>query len=49
MTHAGFERADDVALGRLHLHHLGSEVGQDAAAYGPGHDLGEVEHPHALQ
>ena len=41
----GSQEADDVALGRLELHHVGPEVGEHAAADRPRHHLGEVEHP----
>ena len=46
---AGVAGAQQVALGRLDLEHLGPEVGQHPGARRAGHDPGEVEDPDPLQ
>ena len=36
-------------LGRLDLDHVGAHVGEHLPAERPGHDLGELDHPHAVE
>src|SRR5450756_773542 len=39
----------EIALGGLHLDHLGAKVGQHLAAVGAGDDLAELQYPDALK
>ena len=41
--------AGHVTFGRFDLHHVGAEVGQDAAGERTGEDAGEVEHLDAVE
>ena len=38
-----------VALGRLHLDHLGAQIGQQHRGHGPGQHAGEVQHTQTVQ
>ena len=45
----GRPRADLVAIQRFHLDDFGAQVGQHPRRERPGHDAGEIQHPHAIQ
>ena len=45
----GPDRAEQIAVGRLDLDHLGAEIAQHLAGIGAEHDGGEIENPDALE
>ena len=45
----GSEVAGEVAVGRLDLHDVGAEVGEQQRAVGPGDHRGEVDDAHAVE
>ena len=38
-----------IAARGFHLHHVGTEIGEQLPAVAPGHALGELEHPDPAQ
>ena len=47
--HHAARAAEGIALGRLHLDHVGAEVGEELPDHRAGDDLAELEHADAIE